>query len=145
MFERILLPVDGSACALRSAHAAADLARSFGSHVTILHVLVMPPVFVGAPGAPDAISNEIIVESLEKTADEIVQGAREVFDVPADRVAVKVLHGHPAEAILRCAVEERCTLIVIGCRGLSEVRAFFTGSVSDKVNHHAPCSVLMVH
>ena len=34
--------------------------------------------------------------------------------------------------------------IVVGHRGLSPIKAFLLGSVSDRVVSHAPCSVLVV-
>ncbi|MEM2491290.1 MAG: universal stress protein [Candidatus Bathyarchaeia archaeon] len=46
--------------------------------------------------------------------------------------------------MLRAAEEEKVDLIAIGSRGLSGVKAFLLGSVSDKVSHHAKCPVLIV-
>ena len=42
------------------------------------------------------------------------------------------------------SAEEKADLIVLGSRGLSGIKAFLLGSVSDRVAHHAPCSVLIV-
>ncbi len=59
-------------------------------------------------------------------------------------VETRLKQGVPAEELLRAAVDEKVDLIVLGSRGLSQVRAFFLGSVSDKVSHHARCPVLIV-
>ncbi len=40
--------------------------------------------------------------------------------------------------------KEKFDMIVMGSRGLSEIRSFFMGGVSDKVSHHAVCPVLIV-
>ena len=50
----------------------------------------------------------------------------------------------PGEEILRAAADEKADLIVLGSRGLSQVKAFLLGSVSDKVSHHAKCPILIV-
>jgi nucleotide-binding universal stress UspA family protein len=49
--------------------------------------------------------------------------------------------GEPSERILELAVGERVALVVVGSRGLTGVRAL--GSVSERVAHRAPCSVLV--
>ena len=50
--------------------------------------------------------------------------------------------GHPTEGIVEAAGRLGATLIVLGARGLSGVSAL--GSVSERVAHQAPCSVLVV-
>ena len=90
------------------------------------------------------VANEAALEALEEAAIGILRGAREALSLPDEQVEQEVLHGHPAEAICRWAEEGKYDLIVMGHRGLGAIRSFFTGSVSDKVNHHALCSVLMV-
>jgi nucleotide-binding universal stress UspA family protein len=56
----------------------------------------------------------------------------------------RVEQGYPAEVIVSLASDEAVDLIVIGNRGMSGVGRFLVGSVSDRVVHHAPCSVLVV-
>ena len=65
------------------------------------------------------------------------------FDVAAvDGIATNVLieDGNAVDALLGGA--ERADLLVVGSRGLHGVRAL--GSVSERVAHKAPCSVLVV-
>jgi nucleotide-binding universal stress UspA family protein len=49
--------------------------------------------------------------------------------------------GDVAEGIARAAASENADLVVVGARGLTGVRAL--GSVSERVVHEAPCSVLV--
>ncbi|MGH3044966.1 MAG: universal stress protein [Gaiellaceae bacterium] len=48
--------------------------------------------------------------------------------------------GHPVDTLLNAA--KSADLLVVGSRGLHGVRAL--GSVSERVAHKAPCSVLVV-
>ncbi|MEM2981913.1 MAG: universal stress protein, partial [Candidatus Bathyarchaeia archaeon] len=48
------------------------------------------------------------------------------------------------DIIVNIAKEEKTDLIIIGSRGLSGVKRFLLGSVSNRVSHHAPCPVLIV-
>jgi nucleotide-binding universal stress UspA family protein len=50
-----------------------------------------------------------------------------------------------ADAIMEVAEREEADLIVVGNRGLSSAKRFLLGNVPNKITHHAPCSVLVVH
>ena len=52
--------------------------------------------------------------------------------------------GDAAETIIRISNEQQADLIVVGHRGRTAIPRFPLGSVSQKVSHHAPCSVLIV-
>ncbi len=144
MFGKVLMPVDGSECSLKAARVAGELARRFDSKVTLAHAVYLPAGCVAAGSAGATVAYESIIAALEETARGILAMGREALGLPDAQVVPQVLRGHPAEAILDEAREGRYDLIVIGSRGLSEFRAFLIGSVSDRVNHHAPCSVLIV-
>jgi nucleotide-binding universal stress UspA family protein len=145
MFANILVPVDGSECALKAARAAAEIARRFDSQVTLLQVLQMPESLMAAADLAGMVGpDRIATEALQRAGEEALRAGAEALALPPERVKQELLFGHPAETIGRVAKEGRYDLIVMGSRGLTEVGAFFMGSVSDKVSHHAPCPVLIV-
>ncbi len=135
--KRMLVAVDGSKYGLEAVKAAAKLAVERGiESVTLINVIPTVTSTLGTTvvGAPP--------EDIE---------AWEVFDQPKSLLkeagikAELLLHeGDPAEEIVRAAREEGFDLILIGHRGLSPVKAFLLGSVSNRVVTHAPCSVLVV-
>ncbi|XP_059165561.1 universal stress protein YxiE-like [Physella acuta] len=49
----------------------------------------------------------------------------------------------PEVAILRTAEEEKCDVIVIGCRGRSALRRTILGTVSDYIVHHSHVPVVV--
>jgi nucleotide-binding universal stress UspA family protein len=62
----------------------------------------------------------------------------------AKKVTTAYFGGDPADVILNAAKKEKADLIVLGTRGLGEIKGLFLGSVSHKVSAHANCPVLTV-
>ncbi len=139
MFAKLLVPIDGSPDAHRALDAALDLAARLGAAVTVLEVVEdfgpLPGYYEAAPEGTDR------VRWLADQRFEDVVPALGTTDVPWDR---RVERGDPADTVCRVAEQGAYDLIVIGSRGLSSVKRFLVGSVSDRVVHHAPCPVLVV-
>ena len=55
-----------------------------------------------------------------------------------------VREGNPGEELESLSMKNRIDLVVLGSRGLTGFKRFLLGSVSERVLHHAPCSVLIV-
>jgi nucleotide-binding universal stress UspA family protein len=47
--------------------------------------------------------------------------------------------------LVKIAEHENADLIVVGNRGMMGARRFITGSVPNRVAHHCPCHLLVVH
>jgi nucleotide-binding universal stress UspA family protein len=77
-------------------------------------------------------------QAIEDKAEAIAKehGARKI-----DRV---IEEGDPADIILDTAYDRKADLIVMGTRGLSDLRGLFVGSVSHKVSHLADCTCISV-
>jgi len=80
----------------------------------------------------------------ETSAEETARVAAQYDTLTADGgdVSLAVLPGTAHEAIEHAARVEEATLVVLGSRGLSGLRAL--GSVSERVAHRVPCSVLVL-
>lgn len=59
-------------------------------------------------------------------------------------VAVTVVDGSAADAILAAAKHEKADMIVMGSRGLGRFEGLLLGAVSQRVNHHATCTCVTV-
>ncbi|MEJ2322127.1 MAG: universal stress protein, partial [Gammaproteobacteria bacterium] len=67
------------------------------------------------------------------------------IDWPTPHVAVEVREGEDvSSAILDASDELDIDMIVIGDKGTGAIRKFLLGSVTRRIAHHAPCSVLVV-
>jgi len=143
LFSRILVGLDGSDYSLKALDLAIDLAKKYQSRLVLVHV-VMRQIYAINPPEAGVLAGTAIVRELEEDGKAILakgEGSVKVQGVP---VETRLRQGVPAEELLRAAADEKADLIVLGSRGLSQVKAFFLGSVSDKVSHHAKCPTLIV-
>jgi nucleotide-binding universal stress UspA family protein len=116
-----------------------------GSDAVLLHVVDVAkfrPLRGLGTAADDAMKRAQIM------ANEIGRGLlermRETLRPVWNAVEGRIIKGHPAEAIVRTAERRKADLIVMGSRGLTDVRGFLLGSVSRKVVMHAGCPVLLI-
>ncbi len=149
MFQKLLVATDGSEGAFNAVHTAVKIADKYRSHLVILYVYEMPmmaPMMGGGSlGGGIEYIDPNLMDEWEKTAQSRVKSSVKL--VVGDRPVSYVFRtetGHAAETIARVAEEEGCDLLVVGSRGLSGMKAFFLGSVSERVAHLAHCSVLIV-
>ncbi len=100
----------------------------------------------------EAMAFGAAAELLQEAESKIGEEVRSTLDALATRyssdgVGVKTYAcgAEPADALLEVAESTKADLIVVGNRGMSGVKRFVLGSVPNKVAHHAPCAVLIVH
>ena len=70
-------------------------------------------------------------------------------NIPSELEGVKsvrsvVEDGDPARCILDCATRDNADLVVLGSRGLSDLKGLLLGSVSHKVSQLAECTCMTV-
>jgi nucleotide-binding universal stress UspA family protein len=143
LFSRILVGLDGSDYSLRALDFAIDLAKKYQSQLVLVHV-VMRQIYAINPPEAGILAGTAIVRELETEGKTILTQGEEKVKAQGLPVEARLRQGVPAEELLRAAADEKADLMVLGSRGLSQVRAFLLGSVSDKVSHHAKCPTLIV-
>jgi nucleotide-binding universal stress UspA family protein len=127
----LLVCIDGSENAIKALDYAVKLAEKMGSRITLLHVLdrKLQNFF------PD-LAKEMGERLLSKALDEV--GEEEL------KVDRRIEFGVPSDSIVEVAEKGDHDLIILGRKGLGNVRRFLLGSVSDDVSHKAKSSVLIV-
>jgi len=135
--------LDGSDYSLKALELAIDLAKKYSSQLVLVHV-VMRQIYAINPPEAGILAGTAIVRELEAEGKAILAKGEEIVKAQGLPAEARLRQGVPAEELLRAIVDEKADLIVLGSRGLSEVRAFLLGSVSDKVSHHAKCPTLIV-
>ena len=58
------------------------------------------------------------------------------------RLTPLLREGHPADAIISCAEEEKANVLVLGANRLSNGDSGL-GGTADQVSNHSPCTVLI--
>lgn len=136
MYGHILIAVDGSENSVRATEQACELAKLVGAtKVELLSVI-----------AVDIYSDMVYdpIEAHGEAQKEIIKDAAQVLtDAGVDHEIV-LMHGRPADEIIRYAAESGADLLVIGSRGLGALREVALGSVSHKVLTHVKCPALVV-
>ncbi len=140
-FKHILVPVDGSAGSGRAAAYAAELAKAFSCSITLLYVYHPDPNRVmGMVGLP----RERIEEISKEAGSKAFASARESMNDPGVEIEETVLWGEPREQILALA-ERTDSMIVMGRRGLGQMKELMVGSVSAGVVHASKRPVTIVN
>ena len=139
MYERILLPTDGSPEMVGVVDHAVDLAESHDARLRAMYVvdtasiaeLPMEASFDTVSALPDQEGQEAVAK---------------VEAIAAGRVPVSsvVVDGSPAREIVREAGEADCDVIVMGTHGRGGIDRLLLGSVAERVIRMAPVPVMTV-
>lgn len=145
MYKNVLVPVDGSEkSALAALHAAELASKLGGSELFLLHVVPsLPPYIDISPDRLNKIQQEIIDE-LYKQGKVILSKVKDDLAAYGLNIHTDITVGHPADEIIKKAREINSELVVMGSRGLGEIKGILMGSVSNRVTKHACCPVLVV-
>lgn len=144
MYERILVPVDGSEASMLGLNEAVKLAKSLGGQLRLAHV-VNEFVMNYSPGA--VLSGIDVVESIRNDGKNILQRAEAYARQQGAETQCVLLEtiGRPAaDAILAYAREWPADLIVMGTHGRRGLRRFALGSDAEDVVRRASSPVLLV-
>jgi len=138
LFEKILVPLDGSEHSIRALKMAVQTAQKFNGKITLIHVYS-----IGGLAISPTPVNEFI-EAIRKAGVDILADGEKGVKAEGVHVETLLLEGHAVEQIVKACREGKFDLIVMGARGLSRIKEMLLGSVSDGVVRHACCPVLVV-
>ena len=141
MYERILVPLDGSAHSELALDAAIEIARRCGAKLILVRVAGHPAThfYVEATDVV-AIPND---DSVEHCAAYLAEISRRL-DAEGIDSDFFIGQGMAADEILRQAAINKVNLIVIATHGRSGLGRWMLGSVADRVSQGAQVPVLLV-
>ncbi|MFW6318509.1 MAG: universal stress protein [Halorubrum sp.] len=140
LYDRILVPTDGSAEGERAVGHALDIAAVHDATVHAVHVVDT----ASYAGMPMEASWEGVSELLRGDAAEAVREVEELAAGTGIDVDTAVVEGSPAREIVRYAEGNGCDLIVMGTHGRGGIDRLLLGSVAEKVVRAAAVPVLTV-
>ena len=126
MYEKILVPLDGSEIAEVALPYAEEMAGRLGSEITLISV----------SHSAEEQDQQMFQLYIQKTVESIRERAERYLEKPSERVIqVKsaILVGNPAEEIVDYADRDDIDLIVMATHGRSGIKRWALGSVADKV------------
>ena len=126
MWEKILVPLDGSDLAELALPYAQELAAAFNSEVVLLHV--------SEPAEKEHLHMHQLY--MEKVAGQMTKHI--------EKVSPLVVSGKPAEEIVSYTKKNNIGLIIMASHGRSGIMPWATGGIASKVLHVTGVPVLLI-
>ncbi len=137
MIKKILFPTDGSAFSERASEYALELAKAMGAELSVVHVVELPSPKGLAPGE--------IEKQKARRAESCFKSVKERAETAGVKVETRMLVSRSvSDALLEEAEEGGYDIVVMGSHGLSGMKKFLLGSVSEALVHHGSKPVLVV-
>jgi nucleotide-binding universal stress UspA family protein len=145
MFERILVPIDGSDTARKGIVAAIGVAKMSGGCVRLLHVVDD----LGADAEREAtiFAREDAVRAARTAARAALAEGRELVraaGIAVDEILCDAGGERLCDRVVGAAQEWKADLIVLGTHGRRGVRRLLLGSDAEHILRVAPVPVLLV-
>jgi nucleotide-binding universal stress UspA family protein len=174
MFNKILCPTDGSDHAFKALDLAIDMAKKYAATLVILHVphrsenIDALQRFAEIEGLTKHVNTEvnrlrsmdyriavatdaafqdsgISPRLLIEIGKHIIDGAKGRAEQNGlENIDARLETGDPADRILECIDQEKIDCVIMGSRGLNDLKGLFLGSVSHKIANRAPCTCITV-
>ncbi|MDD5287585.1 MAG: universal stress protein [Dehalococcoidales bacterium] len=154
MFDRILVPLDGSQFSGRALPYAMEIAKRFGGEVMLFQVVNPTPLVMSSAGNDAMLSptaTELVIESAREQDKRNIAKAKRYLTIKLREVKARgvsgtyhAVLGDPAKAIIRFCQKESVDLVVMTTSGKSGLKRAFLGSVTDKVVREPGIPVLAV-
>jgi nucleotide-binding universal stress UspA family protein len=148
MYNRILVPIDGSSASLKGLDEAIRLAKSSGAKLKLMHVvneMIMDSPY--APAFASSLHYDQLIASLREAGQQVLAAAQSRAreqDVAVEVELTERIGGHAADSIVAVARQWPAELIVMGTHGRRGLRRLAMGSDAELVLRCSHVPVLMV-
>ena len=130
MFERIMIPTDGSKFAARSEDVAMEIAKKFNSTIVAVHI----------------IDDKLIYpfEVLEDEGKSILKKVRERAEKEDLAIEEVLIVGSPIHDMAKIVKKTRSDLVIIGTHGKTGLEKLILGSVAESALKTVQVPLLLV-
>ncbi len=150
MFERILVPLDGSPFAEISLACAEEMAGRMGSQIVLVNVLDSNVARYEnlyrcyLEGCSEGLKRRIYESGGQyaSVTPLLIKEQTEQDLVCDDQLSLTI--GHPGVDIIATAVSHKASLILMATHGFSGFRRLTLGNVADDIIHHCNFPVLLI-
>ncbi len=143
MYQRILVPIDGSATSERALDEAIKFAQQQNSRIELVHVLEDIWYFDNE----NYLNYAELVQVIHSSGEKILAQAQNKFLQAGVAVDIRLLEAQGeriANVIIHEAKHSLANLIIIGTHGRSGFSRMLLGSVAEGVVRTAPIPVLLI-
>lgn len=141
MFDKVLVPTDGSDFSNKAVEAAIEYCRRMGSPMTVLYVMPRSP----------GVSTMLFGDYAEKVREQNELHGKQVLQQAAERAAAQgvtcdttlMSDDQPHRAIVKAAEQDRCALVFMASHGRSGIEEALLGSQTQKVLAYSKVPVLV--
>jgi nucleotide-binding universal stress UspA family protein len=136
--KKILVAIDGSRQSDKVIDKTIEYLELVEATVLLVHCHRKFSTFLGQPHRDEEIllikqrSQQLMDPYIERLQEKGISFEQRLMEEPA------------GAAITDIATIEKCALIIMGSRGLTNLTGLIVGSVTNRVLQTAPCSVLVV-
>jgi nucleotide-binding universal stress UspA family protein len=141
MYERALVPLDGSTTAEGVVPFILQIAGPLGLDVTLLRVVIPAPPAAAIEVGPVVLEN---TDKLCAQAEAYLVPFATELRANSIRVTTHVRRGEPAQEILACVRDSKADLIIMTTHGRTGFSRLLFGSVAEAVLRHADVPVLLM-
>ncbi len=143
MYDRILIPTDGSEGVDRAVDHAIDAADRYDATLHVLYVV--DSAIVNAYSGDEYVHEAEGAEAtLEEIGRESVEAVAEQAEAAAVETETAIVHGEPHEEILRYIDDEGIDLTVMGSKNRPGDYRRMLGSVTERVSRLSAAPVSIV-
>lgn len=144
MYQKILVPVDGSPTSLKGLGEAVRLAKAGHAQVRIVHVV---DELVIDYGYSPALYTQQVIDALRESGKQALDSAVNMAvreGVETSGQLIETVGGRAADSIVAAAAQWPADLIVIGTHGRRGLKRLTMGSDAELVLRSSRVPVLMV-
>lgn len=144
MYQRILVPVDGSATSGRALAEAIKFAQQHNARVEVAHVLED----IGYLDEENYLNYAGLVDSLKRSGEKMLAEAQmklKQAGVPVETKLLEAKGERVAHVIIAEAKNAQADLIIVGTHGRSGFSRMLLGSVAEGVVRTADIPILLIH
>ena len=143
MFQRILVPLDGSTRAEQALPVAARLAHASSGTIVLLRIVNLTSQFVSYV-ALEPITTQAVIDTQLEEAKNYLDNLTRSNDLINVHSETEVIVGQPAINILSVVDARHIDLVVMCSHGYTGMTRWVLGSVAERVAHHSPVPVLLL-
>ena len=141
--KKFAVLVDGSDPSMRAAKYTAELASAVGATVEIIHVMNLDSRLNAVSTLKSDYTPEIVLEESRAQGRQILEEAKALFPETIE-LYLRLVTGRPVEKALDFCQEMQPDLVIIGARGLGEIKGAVLGSISTALLENMECPLLII-